>query len=84
MLFKVQWDYQSGLVDQPLAAGSIVDIDPALADHINRDSSGVLIPAGELPVPPPAEAASGKRGKRNRQFTGEGAEASPPVPPEEG
>ncbi len=42
--YKVQWDYSSsiGAFDK----GATVEVDDALAEHVNRDSPGVLKPVG--------------------------------------
>lgn len=45
MKYKVQWDYSSsiGAFDK----GTTVEVDDALAEHVNRDSPGVLAPVKE-------------------------------------
>lgn len=43
MKYKVQWDYASGIGS--FDKGAVVEVDDALAEHVNRDSPGVLKPA---------------------------------------
>ncbi|MCI0678531.1 MAG: hypothetical protein L0Z63_05760 [Actinobacteria bacterium] len=43
MKYKVQWDYKSNIGS--FDKDSVVEIDEALAEHLNRDSPGVLKPA---------------------------------------
>lgn len=40
--FKVAWDYTSNIGS--FDAGAVVDVDDELAEHVNRDSPGVLKP----------------------------------------
>lgn len=46
MKYVVQWKYKSGL-GGPWEKGQVLDLDPAEAEVINRDSSGVLEPQAE-------------------------------------
>lgn len=41
--YKVQWDYRSATLG-PWVKGEVVELDPALAEAVNRDSPGVLRP----------------------------------------
>lgn len=47
MKYQVQWDYRSGISDYHklgrLSAGAVIDIPIDVAEHINRDSPGVLV-----------------------------------------
>ncbi len=42
--YKVQWNYSSAL-GGPWRKGDVVELDPDLAEAINRDSPGVLVEA---------------------------------------
>lgn len=46
MKYLVQWDYKSALAG-PWRGGDVVEIDERLAEAVNRDSPGVLKPAGK-------------------------------------
>ena len=50
MNYQVQWDYRSGL-GGPWKKGDLVELDPRVAEAVNRDSPGVLVP-----VEPPSTA----------------------------
>lgn len=78
MLYLVQWDYSSSLIEGRITKGSKIDLAPQLAEAINRDSPGVLAPADQ---PQPAQADGGGKGKKTRQVLG-GVDQSPPIPPE--
>lgn len=49
MKYKVRQDYKSGAAG-PFDAGTVIDLDEDLAEHIERDSPGTLWPVG---VPEP-------------------------------
>ena len=55
MKYKVQWDYTSNIGS--FDKGAVVEVDDALAEHVNRDSPGVLKPAKEQK----AEKAQGRQ-----------------------
>lgn len=69
--YQVNWDYKSGS-HGPWEAGTYVELDPPQAEHVNRDSPGVL-----TEVDPEEQA----RAKRARQQPPTPPPAEPPEPP---
>lgn len=58
--YKVAWDYTSNIGS--FDKGAVVEVDDELADHVNRDSPGVLKPVKDAKkqkdTPPAANAGS--------------------------
>lgn len=79
MRYRVAWKYQSGL-GGPWAEGEALELDPAIAEAVNRDSPGVLVPAavaGSPDLEGALASATGKRqvkAARNRAVTHPGAD----------
>lgn len=55
MQYVVQWKYKSSL-GGPWQAGEVIELEEELAEAVNRDSVGVLLPAAE-DVAPQVQAA---------------------------
>jgi hypothetical protein len=56
-MFEVRWNYKSSL-GGPWKKGDVVQVDPPLAEAINRDSPGVL---KEIKESPPKGKGKGKQ-----------------------
>jgi hypothetical protein len=73
MKYKVQWNYRSGLAG-PWMAGDEPEVEPELAEAINRDSPGVLVPVVERkklqrPDPRGVETLTGKEAEQAAEQT---------------
>ena len=68
-LYKVHHAYRSrrdGVDYGPYEPGSTVDLEPADAEWVNRDSPGCLTRVRAEPAQPPAHETRPHRGGRNR------------------
>lgn len=79
MRYRVSWKYQSGL-GGPWSAGEVLEMDPASAEAINRDSPGVLVPASAQALPDsgggqePGEGTRQVKAARTRHVAKAGAD----------
>lgn len=75
MKYLVQWNYRSSLAG-PWMKGDVVELDERLAEAVNRDSPGVLKPAGKKQekAEPLSEATRKDRMVREAETHGRGVE----------